>query len=169
MVYSYSTSGCRLYLPQMDSSISAHGQDPSRRWSEETIRGSYESSYQRSISSPAVLERHSSGPGPVSAVPTLNRTYTKMMDEWLVRRQTDQPAIVIGAVSNLSRGQLCPQAANNAHDAQNPISSTESSSPISPIQRRESDRHRMPGHAREDATPTELLGVGAFASAGDPR
>lgn len=165
--------------PPWDRALTTTGDDNEllhRRWSEEAVRGSWESSLARSLSSPAVLEQRSSGPGVFSKLPIQGGHYAKMMDEWLARQKTDKHSTVFGAVSGLTRGARSVSGPARLPTSSSPSSATERQNVLTNSHSPPSGTCERAVHGSDDSelrneetTPTELLGMGAFADARESR
>lgn len=151
-----------------------------REWSREAVRGSWESSFQRSLSGSLTRERYSVWMESLSSSPSSEGTSENLIDDWLKKQDTEQPSSVIDAVSDLDSvpSQLAmvspaTSVASTSSEvrptAKRPARSVAASSlPPRPLKRRTHGDGSGPTD-RDNAAQNDLRGVGAFAQAQRPR
>ena len=140
----------------------------SRKWSDEAVRGSVESSFYRSSSgSPAQEE---------AAPQTDDNTNPNLIDEWLSHQETEDPSTMIDAVSDLvtpisspttsvDSATFATQQGLHRPTVESLMPAASSSRPVkSSTNTRISPREPTP-----QSTAQDLLGVGAFAEPSRPR
>ncbi|KPM38073.1 hypothetical protein AK830_g8487 [Neonectria ditissima] len=172
----YSHQDFNRDYPRQDFNRDYSRPDSSRNWSEEAIRGSWESSYQRSTAA-TPRDRNSSWRG---AMPADYDTRPGMVDNWLGQQRTQDPSRVMDAVSDFATPESSPAISDGSATFQTrpaygrrapdrtPVAPPEyyTSSPSRTWKQSPdhgSSSRRAPSHSAE----YDLRGVGSFADGGD--
>ncbi|KAF4973890.1 hypothetical protein FZEAL_9147 [Fusarium zealandicum] len=85
--------------------------ESSRQWSDEAVRGSWDSSYQRASAAPSPRDQTSSWRG--ASPNSYDRTQTRV-SQWLGQQYTQDPSRAVDAVTNLTTPTTSPAISDSA-------------------------------------------------------
>ncbi|CAM1506994.1 Fc.00g066350.m01.CDS01 [Cosmosporella sp. VM-42] len=139
----------------------------SRKWSDEAVRGSVESSFYKSSSGSPAQEEEPQPEG---------NTNLDLITEWLGHQGTEDPSTILDAVSDLVTPISSPNTSVDSPTfTTQPGLSRPTVEPLMPPpsssrpQRRSPEARIPPREPTPQSTEHDLLGVGAFAEPHRPR
>lgn len=168
------------------ASDSSHGLSPNRprltrKWSRDTVQGSWESSFRRSLSGSLTRDQESARMESVrESAPRNDDTLVSFIEDWLMRQGNDDTSTAIESVSDLDSARdhssIIPSSISSVSTSseiklsgKQPVASAKSSRPSSRLLKWRSDNDLAPDGAETRTIADDVRGVGDLAEGEWPR
>lgn len=154
------------YTTAMDPNSTTDAPKVSRKWSEEAVRGSVQSSIFRFSSASPAHEEES---------PAEDNTNLNLIAEWLSHQEEpSDPSTIVDAVSELTTPLSSPMTSFGSPTFETPAGLSRPTvdtlmPPSSSTKPQKRNPRKRPREPTVDSTENDLLGVGAFAEGQRPR